>query len=93
MDARPRFSDARLRIRHGAFDAPNATVHPPGPLQRRDVARNKNAAPVVVQLALEWMRGKSLEAILADFDFVGGYPAGIVLRAEIVRPVVVVGNE
>ena len=28
---------------------PNATVHPPGPLQRRGVARNENAAPVVVQ--------------------------------------------
>src|SRR6266511_2891555 len=29
--------------------SPNATVHPPGPLQRRGVARKKNAAPVVVQ--------------------------------------------
>ena len=28
---------------------PNAKVHPPGPLQRRGVARNKNAAPVGVQ--------------------------------------------
>src|SRR5438309_2124387 len=28
---------------------PNALVHPPGPLQRRGVARNKNAAPVGVQ--------------------------------------------
>ena len=29
--------------------SPNETVHPPGPLQRRGVARNKNAAPVGVQ--------------------------------------------
>ena len=29
---------------HGA----NEKVHPPGPLQRRGVARNKNAAPVEV---------------------------------------------
>src|SRR6202040_2928756 len=28
---------------------PNATVHPPGPLQRRGVARKQNAAPVGVQ--------------------------------------------
>ena len=28
---------------------PNAPVHPPGPLQRRGVARKQNAAPVVVQ--------------------------------------------
>jgi hypothetical protein len=28
---------------------PNAQVHPPGPPQRRGVARNKNAAPVAVQ--------------------------------------------
>src|SRR5262249_36778364 len=33
----------------GASPSPNATVHPPGPLQRRGVARNKNAAPVGVQ--------------------------------------------
>ena len=38
-------------------------------------------------LALEWMRGRSLEAILAEFEFVGGFPAGIVLRADAVRPV------
>lgn len=40
-------------------------------------------------LALEWMRGKPLEVLLADFEFVGGYPAGIVLRADVIRPVVV----
>jgi hypothetical protein len=28
---------------------PNATVHPPGPLQRRGVARNQIAAPVALQ--------------------------------------------
>lgn len=33
-------------------------------------------------LALEWMSGRSLESLLADFEFVGGRPAGIVLRAE-----------
>ncbi len=42
-------------------------------------------------LALEWMRGGSLEAILADFEYVGGYPAGIVLRAEVHRRGVVGG--
>jgi hypothetical protein len=45
--------------RNGASDRPlhpsvrplrsNAIVHPPGPLQRRGIARNKNAAPVGVQ--------------------------------------------
>jgi hypothetical protein len=43
-------------------------------------------------LALEWMRGRSLESLLGDFESVGGYPAGIVLRAEAVRPAVVVRN-
>jgi hypothetical protein len=28
---------------------PNAPVHPPGPLQKLGVARNRNAAPVAVQ--------------------------------------------
>jgi len=37
-------------------------------------------------LALEWMRGRALEALLRDFAFVGGYPAGIVLRPEVVTP-------
>ncbi len=41
-------------------------------------------------LALKWMRGRLLESLLADFEFVGGCPAGIVLRAEVVRPSVVV---
>jgi hypothetical protein len=35
--------------------------------------------------ALEWMRGQSLESLLSNFEFVGGLPAGIVLRAEAVR--------
>jgi len=30
----------------GFSTRPNAPVHPPGPLQRRGVARNKNAGPV-----------------------------------------------
>jgi hypothetical protein len=34
-------------------------------------------------LALEWMRGQSLESLLCDFEFVNGYPAGIVLRPEV----------
>jgi hypothetical protein len=37
-------------------------------------------------LALEWLRGRSLESLLSDFVFVGGYPAGIELRAEMVSP-------
>jgi len=36
-------------------------------------------------LALEWMRGRSLSSLLEDFEFVGGYPAGIVLRAMAVK--------
>ena len=35
-------------------------------------------------LALEWMRGRSLDSLLGDFEFVGGRPAGIVLRPEAV---------
>ena len=35
-------------------------------------------------LALEWLRGRSLESVLGDFVFVGGYPAGIELRPEVV---------
>jgi hypothetical protein len=41
-------------------------------------------------LALEWMRGRALESLLADFEFVGGYPAGIMLRVDVVRPSVTV---
>lgn len=37
-------------------------------------------------LALEWLRGRSLESILSDFIFVGGSPAGIELRSELVGP-------
>lgn len=33
-------------------------------------------------LALEWMRERSLDSILRDYEFVGGSPAGIVLRPE-----------
>jgi hypothetical protein len=32
------------------------------------------------------MRGRSLESLLRDFEFVGGCPAGIVLRPEVVTP-------
>lgn len=34
-------------------------------------------------LALEWLRGRSLESLLRDFVFVGGYPSGIELRSEL----------
>ena len=34
-------------------------------------------------LALEWMRGRSLDSILGDFEFIGGRPSGITLRPEI----------
>ncbi len=37
-------------------------------------------------LALEWMRGRELPDLLRDFEFVGGYPAGIVMRPEVVPP-------
>jgi hypothetical protein len=37
-------------------------------------------------LALEWMRGRSLESVLRDFEFVGGYPAGIILRPGVATP-------
>jgi hypothetical protein len=37
-------------------------------------------------LALEWLRGRPLESLLGDFVFVGGYPAGIELRPEVVSP-------
>jgi hypothetical protein len=36
-------------------------------------------------LALEWMKGRSLESLLGDFEFVGGYPAGIVMRPAAVQ--------
>ena len=38
-------------------------------------------------LALEWMRGRSLESLLDDFEFLGGHPTGIVLRPEVVPAV------
>jgi len=37
-------------------------------------------------LALEWMRGRSLESLLMDYEFVGGRPAGIMLRPSVVTP-------
>jgi hypothetical protein len=37
-------------------------------------------------LALEWLRGRSLESLLGDFVFVGGSPAGIELRLEVACP-------
>jgi len=37
-------------------------------------------------LALEWLRGRELPDLLRDFEFVGGHPAGIVLRPEAVSP-------
>lgn len=36
--------------------------------------------------ALGWLRGRSLESLLADFVFVGGRPPGIELRSEIATP-------
>jgi hypothetical protein len=33
-------------------------------------------------LALEWMRGRSLDSLLRDFEFVGGFPSGIVLHTS-----------
>jgi hypothetical protein len=37
-------------------------------------------------LVLEWMRGRELASLLADFEFVGGYPAGVLLRPNAVSP-------
>lgn len=37
-------------------------------------------------LALEWMRGRALESLLDDFEFVGGHPAGIILRPGVILP-------
>lgn len=37
----------------------------------------------VAYFAMEWMRGRPLESLLADFEFVGGYPAGIILRPDV----------
>ncbi len=41
-------------------------------------------------LVLEWMRGRVLPDLLRDFEFVGGYPAGIVLRPKVVSSSLVV---
>ncbi len=37
-------------------------------------------------LALEWLRGRELDSLLSDFEFVGGFPAGITLRPDVVSP-------
>jgi hypothetical protein len=37
-------------------------------------------------LALEWLRGRSLETLLSDYEFVGGRPEGLVLRPTVVVP-------
>lgn len=34
-------------------------------------------------LALEWLRGRELKAILTEFTFVGGYPVGIELHSNL----------
>lgn len=34
------------------------------------------------QFALGWLRGRALTSLLADFEFVGGYPAGIRPRPD-----------
>jgi hypothetical protein len=44
-------------------------------------------------LALEWMRGRSLEDLLRDFEFVGGSPAGIVPRPEGITPPLIVRRD
>jgi hypothetical protein len=40
-------------------------------------------------LTLEWMPGRALGSPLGDFEYVGRYPAGIVLRPEIVSRLLV----
>jgi hypothetical protein len=42
-------------------------------------------------LALEWLRGRPLDSLLSDFAFVGGYPSGVELRPEALRPALVLG--
>lgn len=44
-------------------------------------------------LALEWLRGRPLEAVLADFVFLGGHPSAIELSPEAAIPSVVVGGD
>jgi hypothetical protein len=39
------------------------------------------------------MRGRPLESLLRDFEFVGGYPAGIVLRPEVITRSLVLGSQ
>lgn len=36
----------------------------------------------VAHLALEWLRGRPLDSLLQDFEYVGGYPQGIVMRTR-----------
>lgn len=33
--------------------------------------------------ALEWMRGREIDSLLSDFEFVGGRPPGLVLKASL----------
>jgi hypothetical protein len=40
------------------------------------------------RLALQWLRGPPLDVILEDFEFVGGFPAGLTLRPGIDSPFV-----
>jgi len=44
-------------------------------------------------LALEWTRGRSLDSLLNDFEFIGGNPAGIILRPEVVMPSMILRNQ
>jgi hypothetical protein len=37
--------------------------------------------------ALEWLRGRSLESVLQDYEFVGGSPAGIALSRPEPAPI------
>jgi hypothetical protein len=32
---------------------------------------------------MEWLRGRTLDLLLGDFAFVGGFPAGIELRPDV----------
>lgn len=37
------------------------------------------------RFALSWLRGKDLDEILADYEFVGGRPPGILLKVELLK--------
>ena len=38
------------------------------------------------QFALEWLRGRALASLLAEYEFVGGRPSGIALRSHVAEP-------